>query len=184
LRRVSRTGCQMNGLVSTKAQKPLSVSSKFAGRTKSCETPAFVASGFHFCVSVISTGQHDTAPFGTGFLSFPGADGWPLEWWQPPMSAMTPVCKPLVATLVCDSVIAGNVQPITQATTAIHRETPTAVPALTVCHVERIQTHTYSTKTSSRERHINLSRVGDFKGRKGLIFFSGGYFLAYIIRSE
>src|SRR5256885_545564 len=26
--------------------------------------------------------------------------------------------------------------------------------------------------------------AGDFKGRKGLIFFSGGYFLAYIIRSE
>src|SRR6266478_5344649 len=24
-------------------------------------------------------------------------------------------------------------------------------------------------------------RAGDFKGRKGLIFFSGGYFLAYII---
>src|SRR5882724_12521223 len=48
------------------------------GPTKSCETAALVASGFHFCVSVISTGQHDTAPTGAGFLSFPGADGWPL----------------------------------------------------------------------------------------------------------
>jgi hypothetical protein len=130
--------CGMGAAVSTTAEKPLSMSSGFAGRAKSCETAALVASGFHFCVSVISTGQHDTAPTGAGFLSFPGADGWPLEWWQPSMSAMSPVRPWFVATLACELLIAGSVQPMTHATTAIHSETPTAVPTLTMCHVERI----------------------------------------------
>jgi hypothetical protein len=44
----------------------------------------------------------------------------------------------LAATLPCDAVIAGSVQPMTHATTAIQKETPTAVPALTMCDVERI----------------------------------------------
>lgn len=132
--------CGMGGAVSIMAEKPLSMSSKFAGWTKSCETAALVVSGFHLCVSVISTGQQDTAEFGRGFLSFPGAGRRPLEWWQPSMSAMSPVRPWFVATLACDPVIAGSAQPMTHATTAIHRETPTAVPALTICQVKCILT--------------------------------------------
>jgi hypothetical protein len=105
----------LGGLASTKAEKPLSIKSKFAERIKTSETAALVTPGFHFGVSVISKGQHDTAPFGTGFLSFPGAEGWPLEWWQPPLSAMSPVCRWFAATLACDPVIAGSVQPMSVA---------------------------------------------------------------------
>jgi hypothetical protein len=54
------------------------------------------------------------------------------------MSAMSPVCLAFAATLACDPVIAGSVQPMRHATTAIQKETPTAVPALTMCHVKRI----------------------------------------------
>jgi len=133
--------CGLGGLASTQAEKPLSIKSKFTDWTKIGETATLVASGFHFGVSVISKGQHDTAPFGTGFLSFPG-EGLPLEWWQPSMSAMSPVCGWFAATLAWDPTIAGNVQPMTHATAAIQKETPTAVPAVTMCDVERIPIRT------------------------------------------
>jgi hypothetical protein len=133
--------CGLGGLASRKLEKPLSIKSKFTDRTKTGETATLVASGFLFGVSVISKGQHHTAPFGTGFLSFPG-EGLPLEWWQPSISAMSPLCRWFAATLACDPVTAGSVQPMTHASTAILKESPTAVPALTVCDVERIPIRT------------------------------------------
>src|SRR5437588_3611643 len=143
-RSVFRPPCELGGMVATKLESPVNSESKLTNTTKSREAPIRAFSGIHFCSSVISRGQHDTAPFGLGLRFSPGPDGMPLEWWQLSMSAMSPVwlpCPALLedgATFTCDSAIAGCAQPMTQASKAIHKEVPTAVPALTMCRRLRI----------------------------------------------
>jgi Flp pilus assembly CpaE family ATPase len=82
------------------------------------------------------------------------------------MSAMSPVRPWFVAKLACDPVIAGSVQPMTHATTAIHRETATAVAALTICQVKCILTCTIHLlqlpDTLPFQRRINSSQAGNF----------------------
>jgi hypothetical protein len=114
--------------------------------TKSCENATRGAAESHFCVSVISRGQHQIAPLGAGLLLLAGADELPFEWWHSGISALRPV-PPLRATspmpetaavLICELAIAGSAHPMTHATTAIQREIAAAVPALTMCQVEVI----------------------------------------------
>lgn len=137
-RRVSLPPCQREGADSTPLETRVAAKSKSIETAKSCDKSTRAANVSHFCVSATSSGQHDTAPFGPGFLPSVGTVGSPPEWWQFSISAISPAWLEVAAlvaledasTLACDSAITGSVQPMTHATTAIHKEMPTAVPAL------------------------------------------------------
>jgi hypothetical protein len=91
--------------------------------TKSCDTATRGAAESLFCVSVISTGQHEIAPFGPGLLLLAGAGDLRFEWRHSGMSAVSP--SPLLraaslllepaAMLVCEPAIAGSAHAITHA---------------------------------------------------------------------
>ena len=144
--------CQMVRTDSGESENRIPSSLKSCQATKSCDTATRGAAESHFCVSVISMGQHEIAPFGPGLLLLAGAGDLRFEWRHSGMSAVSP--SPLLraasllletaAMLVCEPAIAGSAHPITHASTAIHREIATVIPALTMCQVEFIFSGLYT----------------------------------------
>jgi hypothetical protein len=120
-----------------------------------------------------------------GFLSLAGTEEPPPERWQFSMSAISPDWPwsaerswfEDASTIAGELARAGGVQPMRQARTAIHRETPVAVPAFTMCKVERIpayivrlqpQKHSDSSREdiSRAVKRANLAKQNWWEGAK------------------
>jgi len=87
-RSVSLPLWEMGG-TSVKPEKRESWNCKWEGRARTCAESIPGAGVLHFGMTVISRGQHETAPLEEGLLSLDGARELLPEWWQFSMSSIS-----------------------------------------------------------------------------------------------